>query len=207
MLQRLLDITIKVPDLLQQVDLCEKMSASHNGLSSAEVSSRRAALSTWARSLRNELHDWKRHHADMYPGGQPREMRQAADIPVFRQKNKEGDITTPLPLTYPDLVMALSLCTYNAVQIVLFATSLIANNNDGGVLPYARDICRSVQFFMKQLPLFTLIQLEFPLRVAHGVLAGGSLERQYIQEVARHIYEHRKLRIFSSILYTYPATL
>ena len=199
-LQYLLDEMVEVPSFLEEVD---KYLAREGTTSTAEMSAYGHTLSMWATSLQEKLFRWKCLHADSYPWGQPSVKQQEKSFPVFRHwDSTKNEFTIPTALRYPDLVLATSLCLYNAGQIILAAVELLPSSASRNMAKYthASDICRSAWYFVQNVTALFIPQVDFLFQAAFDTFDEGSSERAFLVEVCQYINRHRKTEAFYGIL-------
>lgn len=147
-LQLLLDVAVDIPAYLSRVDefwVClRNRTAPRTGLRGMQ-----SAILENAELLDRRLQHWKSTSVDQYPGGGLWEEDQGEpedEFPVFRyQDPRTMAILTPTVFVFPDVLLAMSLCFYWTMHL------LLSNDRDGSVASLqeryqlACNICRSVR--------------------------------------------------------------
>lgn len=105
----------------------------------------------------------------------------------------------PKILIYPDLMLAVSMCLYRALRLVVSGSS-----DDGlvSVLPPSKryqiavDICRSMRYYLHTVPGFLVSRIMFVLRVAFDTFTDGMVEKRFVQELFCYIGNKYRFPVF-----------
>lgn len=146
-----------------------------------------------ALELDYRLQQWESQDAGQYPAGlswEEVDIEGEDRFPVFRcQHFKTVDIIRPTILVFPDLLLAMSMCFY-------WATRLILSAGDQGVVSVisleeryhlACSICRSMKYYVLNIPGCLVSRVMFVLRVAFDTFADGMIEKEFLAELFAYI--------------------
>jgi hypothetical protein len=154
-------------------------------------------MNLWASitELEGRLRRWKYECADTYPAGQPFEVDyQGSDqFPVFRYTDSiTCNTVTPPTIIYPDPQLARTLCMYYAAMLQLISVDRRPPgvNIEPERLEFAHLICRSIEYYIRNVPGNMINRMAFPLRVAYDSLPQGSLQRQFVERIF-YLVEYR----------------
>lgn len=128
-----------------------------------------------------------------YPGGGPWDEINTApsnDFPVFKCRDPNTlKAFAPRDLMYPDLLLATSMCFYWAMRLIISST-------DGGLpsvltiqerYESACNICRSMKYYVQNIPGSLVSRMMFVLQIAHESLADGTIEREFVMNLFLYI--------------------
>ncbi|KAK2802919.1 hypothetical protein FQN51_004182 [Onygenales sp. PD_10] len=200
----LLDQVVDIPAYLAQFD--RFMEAVDSGyINYAEVAATQNMLWTWVADLDSRLHQWKRDWIDAVPARQPREVTSQGDdpFPIFRCRDLSTmEMITPSTFVYPDLRIAHAVCAYYASHIVLSAsdTRPTGSLQLSQQYEFACNICRSIEYFIRESPGKIINRMAFPLRVAFDALPEASAEREYVVEIFRLVNDRYKLKLWGTTI-------
>ncbi|KAL1963358.1 hypothetical protein VTN77DRAFT_8479 [Rasamsonia byssochlamydoides] len=211
-LHHLLDIAVDIPAYLGAFDSF-KAALRRGTLATPEaIASSQAALWKTATELDARLQLWNSIHASTYPMGymgeifedtvQESENGPESKFPLFRCRNlATGELVTPPILVYPDQLLALSMCLYWALRLVITAvddSGLVAVLTPHERYKHACDICRSMKYYVSTSPGLLISRIMFPLRVAFDTFSDGMVEKKFIQELFLYIGNKFRLQMFKN---------
>ncbi|PGH00861.1 hypothetical protein AJ80_09113 [Polytolypa hystricis UAMH7299] len=203
-MHHLLDQVVEIPALLSQFDrFMEGLNSGY--MEYTDVAPMQKVLWTWLADINQRLCQWKTTWADHYPGGQVTEaLPQGADgFPVFQCRDPATmEVITPTILVYPDLRIAHSLCIYYSARLIL---ATVDTRPTDAVQPqeqfeFACNICRSIEYFVRNSPGSVVNRLAFPLRVAYDALPEGNIERDYVATIFHLVERKFNLRLWGSMI-------
>ncbi|PKX89829.1 Zn(II)2Cys6 transcription factor [Aspergillus novofumigatus IBT 16806] len=214
-LHRLLDIAVDIPAYLGQID--DFAAALRSGtVPSTELVAQQTAIWDRATELQSRLNLWKSMFADTYAPG--RAWEEPAPDAATKSKSETTETTVPtfptfmcrdpatmelVPaklLVYPDLLSATCMTYY-------WALHLIVSTTDSGLVSvlglqeryqYACNICRSMKYYVENIPGCLVSRTMFVLRTAFDAFADGMAEKEFVTEVFRHIAAKFHLSVFSN---------
>ncbi|KAF7114464.1 hypothetical protein CNMCM5793_008768 [Aspergillus hiratsukae] len=205
-LHRLLDIAVDIPAYLSQID--DFAAALRSGIApSTELVAQQSAIWDRATELQTRLNLWKSMFADTYPPG--RAWEEAAEtktetgtgFPTFKCRNPETmQLVVAKLLVYPDLLSATCMTYY-------WALHLIVSTTDSGLASvlglqeryqYACNICRSMKYYVENIPGCLVSRIMFVLRTAFDAFADGMVEKEFVTEVFRHIADKFHFGVFAN---------
>ena len=147
--------------------------------------------------LEHRVRQWKREQAD--PRGQPFEgflpnksiqlqpfLTSYKILPNFQcQDISRGNIITPSLIGYPNADLALALCWYYSILLVV---SLYDIRTEGRIQPseqyiLACSICRSMEYCIQTIHNQDFVLSLFALRVAYDTFLEGSIEKRWAKDV------------------------
>jgi hypothetical protein len=201
-LQLLLDVAVDIPAYLSRVDefsVCLRdRTAPRTGLRGMQ-----SAILENAELLDHRLQHWKSTSVDQYPGGGLWEEDQGEpedEFPVFRyQDPRTMAILTPTVFVFPDVLLAMSLCLYWTMRL------LLSNDRDGSVASLreryqlACNICRSVRYYVRSIPGCLVSRLMFVLRVAFDSFTDGMVEKQFVASLFAYIGSRFRFPLFRNM--------
>ncbi|PLB45312.1 putative C6 finger domain protein [Aspergillus steynii IBT 23096] len=202
-LHRLLDIAVDIPGYLYRID--EFMALLQEGTTApSQLVAMQSAIWEQAGDLQARLNSWKTVHADTYPLGAPSEElddETADGFPVFRCRNPSTmHTTTATILQYPDILLATSMCFYWAFCLVISATDsgLVSVLGLQERYQFACNICRSMKYYIQNIPGCLVSRIMFVLRTALDAFADGMIEKEFLVEVFRYIGKKLEFPVFSN---------
>lgn len=113
------------------------------------------------------------------------------EFPVFRCVDlMTGIIHEPSNLTYPDVLLAESMCLYWAALLVLAASDI--RNSETAIGPnarytYASNICRSIRYYFKTVSGPLVFRIGTMIHVALDYFGESSGEGSFLKEVYVYI--------------------
>jgi len=200
-LHHLLDLAADIPGILAQSDAFQGKQKESMG--AQEMAVKQATLWNSITELTAKFHQWVIDWVDCYPDGPPREEEQAEDqdFPIFRRRDlRTGAIFTPTKLSYPNLLLAQTMCLYYAFRLIL---STVDKRPVDRVTPMEQydlgcSICRSLQWYILTAPGNMINRLAFPTRVAWEVFPDDSPERAFMVEVLQLVEKRHALGLWGS---------
>lgn len=202
-LHLLLDIAVDIPGYLHRID--EFMTLLQEGTTvPSELVAMQSSIWEQASELQARLDSWKRVHADTYPLGVPNEElddETTDGFPVFRCRNLSTmHTTTAKILRYPDILLATSMCFYWAFCLVISATDsgLVSVLGLQERYQFACNICRSMKYYIQNMPGCLVSRIMFVLRTALDVFADGMIEKEFLVDVFRYIGKKLEFPVFSN---------
>lgn len=202
-LHRLLDVAVDIPAYLSQVDTFSFMLQTIS-TSSSELIGLQSTIWEEATELNTRLQLWESMCVKTYPGGEPCEELDPVPIdgfPVFQCRNPTSlETLSPRDLIYPDLLLATSMCFYWAMRLMISST-------DGGLVSVltmqdryesACNICRSMRYYVHNIPGLLVSRMIFVLRTAYDSFADGTVERQFVRDLFLYIGKKFEFPIFSN---------
>ncbi|RHZ57463.1 Zn(II)2Cys6 transcription factor [Aspergillus thermomutatus] len=207
-LHRLLDIAVDIPAYLGQIDDFAAALRSDTAPSTALVAMQ-SAIWDRAAELHSRLNLWKSMFADTYPRGRAweeepeteRETETDRRFPTFKCRNPATmDLVTAKLLAYPDLLSATCMTYYWALQLIVSTTD---SRLAGGLglqerYQYACNICRSMKYYVENIPGCLVSRIMFVLRTAFDAFAEGMVEKQFVTDVFRHIADKFHFTVFAN---------
>ncbi|RHZ72415.1 hypothetical protein CDV55_108854 [Aspergillus turcosus] len=201
-LHRLLDIAVDIPAYLSQID--DFAAALRSGIApSTELVAQQSAIWDRATELQSRLNLWKSMFADTYPLGRAWEEPTETEtgFPTFKCRDPETmQLVEARLLVYPDLLSATCMTYY-------WALHLIVSTTDSGLASvlglqeryqYACNICRSVKYYVENIPGCLVSRIMFVLRTAFDAFADGMVEKEFVTEVFRHIADKFHFGVFAN---------
>lgn len=201
-MHHLLDIVVEIPAALAQYDELQAAQAS-SMMDAGERIAKQTMLWNRVADLTGQFLQWKRNWVDKYPNGPPREVDSQGDdpFPVFRCRDlRTLQVVRPRTIVYPDLRLAQTMCFYYATRLIL---SSVDTRPEGAVTPVeqytmACNICRSLEYYLRNSPGNMINRLALPVRVAWEALPANGVERQFMMEVFRLVEERHSLGLWGS---------
>lgn len=198
-LARLLEEVVDLPAILWRYDQFNHALRTQSK-SPGELHIQKSRLWLSIEKLELRLRRWKRDWADTYPSGQPYEVEfQGRDLfPIFQYVDPyTHNIISPGTLVYPDPRLAQTLCIYYAAMLLLCSADTRQLNRipDAERVAFAHSICRSLEYYIRNVPGNMINRLAFPIRVAYDSLPEESLlEKRFIQEVFQLVERRKALK-------------
>lgn len=201
-LHHLLDLATEIPGLLAESDAFNKAQAS-SIMGTQELTIRQTALWSGVAKLTARFEQWHRDWVDDYPDGPPREVDQTKDqdFPIFQRRDlRTGEVFTPTKLSYPNLLLAQTMCVYYAFRLIL---SSIDTRPEDRVSPmeqydFGCGICRTLEWYILAAPGNMINRLAFPTRVAWEAFPDHGPERAFMVEVLSLVSKRHSLGLWGS---------
>ena len=176
-----------IPALLARFDQIKSFSLL-GSQSPAQMTQLQKELKALGTDIRNGLHQWKSEWADTYPNGQAKEVRpvQGDTLPTFQCRDPTtGEIIYPAVFGYPDPVLAQAMCHYYAAHILVLSVDTLPWDAASirKIYDFACLICRSMDYYIRTVPICLTARVGFPFRVVYDALPDGSVERKYVEQV------------------------
>lgn len=201
-LHHLLDLAADIPGLLAQSDAFqEKQKESVMG--THEIAVKQATLWNGITELTAKLRQWVIDWVECYPDGAPTEVEQTEDqdFPIFKRRNLHtGAVFVPTKLSYPNLLLAQTMCLYYSFRLIL---SSVDRRPVDRVTPMEQydlgcGICRTLEWYILTAPGNMINRLAFPTRVAWEAFPDGGPERQFMFEVLQLVEKRHALGLWGS---------
>jgi hypothetical protein len=203
-MERLLERMVDLPAILANFDRYTD-AAANRSTPAGELADQQARL--WASITEFEIRlcHWKVAFADTYPSGQPVEVQsQGQDpFPTFQRINQFTlEITTPTTLVYPDPQLARTLCMYYTGLVLLGSVDTRPINaiSQSKQVDFACLICRSMEYYIRNVPGNMINRMAFPLRVAYDALPEGGVERRFVAETFQLVQRKNHLRSWGKLM-------
>ncbi|KAI1842628.1 hypothetical protein JX266_011241 [Neoarthrinium moseri] len=152
----------------------------------------RKETSALAKDIALSLHQWKADWLDCVPQRRPYEkplIHEDPTIPIFRYQDSSNTDTLiePQALYYPNCAIFAAVCNYYAAILVVLDTVRLLNGQvrNQTQMTVAYEICRSMNYFLTQLPPSMLGRVAIPISAAYDTLPPGGVERKYLEDVYR----------------------
>jgi hypothetical protein len=203
-LHHLLDLAADIPSLLAQSDAFqEKQKESVMG--THETAVKQATLWNGITELTGKLRQWVIDWVECYPDGAPTEVEQTEDqdFPIFKRRNLlTGAVFVPTKLSYPNLLLAQTMCLYYSFRLIL---SSVDKRPVDRVTPMEQydlgcGICRTLEWYILTAPGNMINRLAFPTRVAWEAFPDGGPERQFMYEVLQLVEKRHALGLWGSAM-------
>jgi hypothetical protein len=200
----LLDIAVDIPGFLGSYDAL-KFAVRHKTLSQDQVLSEQQRVQATATELDHRLELWHSLYAIDYEHGYMTEAPADSitgdeKFPHFQCCDLFTNETfVPTIFMYPDLMLAVSMCLYRALRLV------VSGNSDDGLVAVLRpseryqiavDICRSMRYYLHTVPGFLVSRIMFVLRVAFDTFTDGMVEKRFVQELFWYIGNKYRFPVF-----------
>ncbi|KAJ6136344.1 hypothetical protein N7512_001504 [Penicillium capsulatum] len=201
-LHHLLDLAADIPGLLAQSDAFKEAQRS-SVMSAKEIAIKQVTLWNGITELTTKFAQWHHDWVECNPDGPPQEVEQTEDqdFPIFHQRDlRTGAIFIPTKLSYPNLLLAQTMCVYYSVRLVL---SSIDNRPDDSVTPieqysFGCGICRTYEWYILTAPGNMINRLAFPTRVAWEAFPDNGPERAFMAEVLHLVEKRHALGLWAS---------
>ncbi|CRG82717.1 hypothetical protein PISL3812_00061 [Talaromyces islandicus] len=203
-LHSLLDIAVDIPSFLGSYDTL-KFAVRHKILPQDQVLSEQQRVQAAATELDRRLELWHSLCAVEYEHGYMTETSAHSitsndEFPRFQCCDLcTNEIFVPTSLIYPDLMLAVSMCLYRALRLV------VSGSSDDGLVTVLRpseryriavDICRSMSYYLHAVPGFLVSRIMFVLRVAFDTFTDGMIEKTFVQELFAYIGNKYRFLVF-----------
>lgn len=200
-LHRLLDVVVSIPAYLSKID---EFSAFLNEGTRSPTELLPLQSSIWesAQELGQRLQQWESEDANKYSvhGVQEKvDIEGEDEFPVFQcQDIQTMEIIRPAVFAFPDLLLAMSMCFYWATRLILSAADPGIVNTISLEERYqlACNICRSVKYYVLNIPGCLVSRLMFVLRVAFETFADGTVEKAFVTELFTYIGVRFRFPVF-----------
>lgn len=143
-----------------------------------------------AKQIQAGLSTWKSEWLDRATWRRPHEQtleQLDSDLPIFRYPNPNDPTQNiePTPLVYPNGALFAVICNYNAALIIVHDTvrRLEGHEDFSLQISVAREICRSMSYFLMYLLPSRLGRIAFALVTAYDNLPVDGPEREYLADV------------------------
>ncbi|KAJ5920051.1 hypothetical protein N7516_010909 [Penicillium verrucosum] len=201
-LHHLLDLATSVPGLLAASDAFKEAQIT-SVMGAQEMAVKQSTFWNGIRELTARFYKWYEDWVVAYPDGPPQEAEQHGDqgFPIFQRRDlRTGATFAPTKFTYPNLLLAQTMCVYYAVRLIL---SSVDNRPDDRVSPMEQydlgcGICRSLEFYILTAPGNMINRLAFPTRVAWEAFPDGGPERRFMIEVFQLVEKRHALGLWGS---------
>ncbi|KAJ6099012.1 hypothetical protein N7467_000547 [Penicillium canescens] len=193
-LHHLLDLAAHVPGLLAQSDSF-KAAQARSVLGAHEIAVKQTSLWNGIGELTIKFYQWYEDWVKVYPDGPPQEVKQtgADDFPIFQRRDlRTGATYTPTRYTYPNLLLAQTMCLYYSFRLILSSVDTRPQDRVTPVEQYELGcgIARTLEFYITTAPGNMINRLAFPTRVAWEAFPEGGPERKFMVELL-HLVERR----------------
>ncbi|CEJ61206.1 hypothetical protein PMG11_09743 [Penicillium brasilianum] len=203
-LHHLIDIATEIPGLLAQSDAFKEAQATQR-MGAREMAVKQAALWNGIAQCTVQFQRWYIDWVESYPDGPIQELKQTGqqDFPIFKRRNlRTGEIYAPTMLSYPNLLLAQTMCVYYAVRLIL---SSIDSRPQDRVTPaeqyeFGCGICRTMEYYILTAPGNMINRLAFPTRVAWEAFPDGGPERAFMVEVLQLVERRHALGLWGSAM-------
>ena len=161
------------------------------------------------------MQEWKRTHADTYPSGQLHETSVPLGkhpFPIFKTRNPlTGEVLSPPAYVYPDPQLCRTLCTYYGALIVLSSVDSRPSSSASKPSPhgppiqplqvfgFALAICRSVEYFVRNVPGNMTNRMAFPLKAAWEATPKDGPEKEFLAGVWAVIKRRGASKVWSQV--------
>lgn len=151
--------------------------------------------------LERRLQQWKSTSVDQFSPGPPCEERQTDsgdNFPIFRcQSSGKKEVFTPTVFVFPDLLLTMSLCFFWAMRLILSAEPGVARFVSlQERYQLACNICRSVRYYVRNIPGCLVSRLMFVLRVAFDTFSDGMVEKEFLSGLFVYIGNQFRFPVF-----------
>lgn len=168
-----------------------------------ERAEKQTALWNGIAKLTARFKQWHRDWVVNYPDGPPREVNQTKDqdFPIFQRRDlRTGVVFTPTKISYPNLLLAQTMCVYYAFRLIL---SSIDTRLEDRVSPmeqydFGCGICRTLEWYILTAPGNMINRLAFPTRVAWEAFPENGPERAFMIEVLSLVSKRHSLGLWGS---------
>lgn len=160
-----------------------------------EMAVKQAAIWNGITECTAQFQQWYRDWVECFPEGPIQEVAQTGnqDFPIFKRRNlRTGEVYAPTIFSYPNLLLAQTMCMYYAVRLIL---SSIDTRPEDRITPMEQyelgcGICRTLEYYIMSAPGNMINRLAFPTRVAWEAFPDGGPEQAFMVEVL-HLVERR----------------
>lgn len=201
-MHHLLDLVVEIPELLAQYDQFQTAQES-SVLGAGEMTAKQTMLWNGVADLTYRFLQWKKTWVDNYPNGAPREVDSQGDdpFPVFRCRDlRTMQIIQPRTIVYPDLRLAQTMCFYYATRLILSSVDTRPKGAVTRAQQYmlACNICRSLEYYLRNSPGNMINRLALAVRVAWEALPENGVEREFMMEMFRLVEKRHSLGLWGS---------
>ncbi|KAH8588078.1 hypothetical protein B0O99DRAFT_601097 [Bisporella sp. PMI_857] len=203
LMQSLLDHVADIPALLERYDNITK-DLKTGVLSPFEASDQQALLQTAVADVKRRLHQWEKEWVASYPSGQIREVPANTKdyLPNFRYRDSiTREIITPTVFASSDPQLIRTRCIYYSALVILLG---VDTRPDNITFPekyhYACLICRSLEYYVREVPRNLLNGVGFFLRVAHDTFQNSDIELAWVEEAFKQVAEGKSIKALGSKL-------
>jgi hypothetical protein len=202
-MHHLMDVLADIPALLARYDILTR-SLSTGTMHPTDAATEQTLLWSLAGNLDLRLRQWKWQWVDTQSAVQEWEVSSPEDgqFPVFRFKDAETlQIIKPKVIVYSSLRLATAMCTYHAARLLLSSVNMHPTER---VTPhqqytFACNICRTMDYYLRNCPGLLINRMAFVLRVAFDYLPEG-IERQYLRDTFQLVGARYSLKMWSSTI-------
>ncbi|KAJ5788756.1 hypothetical protein N7457_003746 [Penicillium paradoxum] len=203
-LHHLLDLGTEVSGLLALSDAFKEATIT-SIMGTQEIAVKQSTLWNGIGELTARFYRWHEEFVVAYPDGPPQEAQQKADedFPVFQRRDlRTGATFTPTRFTYPNLLLAQTMCMYYAVRLILSSIDTRPHDRVSPMEQYdlGCGICRSLEFYILTAPGNMINRLAFPTRVAWEAFPDGGPERRFMIEVLQLVEKRHALGLWGSAM-------
>lgn len=203
-LHHMLDLATEVPGLLALSDAFKEAKIT-SIMGTQEMAVKQSTLWNGIGELTARFHQWYEEHVVAYPDGPPQEAEQQADqgFPVFQRRDlRTGATFIPTRFTYPNLLLAQTMCVYYAVRLILSSIDTRPHDRVSPMEQYdlGCGICRSLEYYILTAPGNMINRLAFPTRVAWEAFPDGGPERRFMMEVLQLVEKRHALGLWGSAM-------
>ncbi|KAJ5888592.1 hypothetical protein N7495_008633 [Penicillium taxi] len=199
-LHHMLDLAADIPGLLARSDEF-KEARNFPITGTQEMVVKQASLWNDISKLTTAFEKWHLDWVECYPDGPIREVEQTEDqgFPIFKRRDlRTGAIYTSTKLSYPNLLLAQTICVYYAMRLIL---SSIDTRPEDRVTPmeqyeFGCGICRTYEWYILTAPGNMINRLAFPTRVAWEAFSDHSPERAFLVEVLQLVERRHSLGLW-----------
>ncbi|KAJ5485584.1 hypothetical protein N7539_005572 [Penicillium diatomitis] len=204
MLHYLLDIATEIPGLLAQSDQFKESQAART-MGAQEAAVKQVALWNGITDCMGKFQQWYAEWVVQNSQGliQEVEQNENQNFPIFRRRDlRTGAIFASTRFTYPNLLLAQTMCLYYAVRLIL---SSIDTRPQDRVTPMEQyelgcGICRTMAYYILTAPGNMINRLAFPTRVAWEAFPDGGPERAFLAEVLQLVERRHALGLWGSAM-------
>ncbi|KAJ5543584.1 hypothetical protein N7461_009587 [Penicillium sp. DV-2018c] len=203
-LHHLLDLATEIPGLLGLSDDFKKAQIT-SVMGTQEMAVKQSTLWNGIGELTNRFYQWYDDHVLSFPDGPPQEAEQEADqgFPIFQRRDlRTGATYTPTRFTYPNLLLAQTVCLYYAMRLILSSIDTRPQDRVSPLEQYELGcgICRSLEYYILTAPGNMINRLAFPTRVAWEAFPDGGPERRFMIEVLQLVERRHALGLWGSAM-------
>ncbi|KAH8600178.1 hypothetical protein B0O99DRAFT_565028 [Bisporella sp. PMI_857] len=203
LMQSLLDHVADIPALLERYDSITK-SLKTGVLSSFEASNQQKLLQAAVADTKRHFHQWEKEWVASYPSGHICDVpANTGDyLPNFRCRDSiTREIITPAVFASRDPQLIRTMCIYYSALVILLG---VDTQPDEITLPekyhYACLICRSLEYYIREVPRGLMNGVGFFLRVAYDTFPKGDIELEWAEEAFKRIAKGKSTKAFGSML-------
>ncbi|KAJ5735995.1 transcriptional regulator family: Fungal Specific TF [Penicillium malachiteum] len=199
-LHHLLDLAAEVPALLAQSDQFQEAQES-SVMGAQEMTVKQTAIWNGITDLTGRFYQWHQDWVECYPDGPPQEAEQKGEqgFPIFRRRDlRTGAVYAATKLTYPNLLLAQTMCVYYAVRLILSSIDTRPVDRVSLMEKYELGcgICRTYEYYILTAPGNMINRLAFPTRVAWEAFPDGGPERAFMAEVLSLVEKRHSLGLW-----------